>query len=210
VFKIAMRVAAFLVVLAGIVVVAIYRSEIHPAAIRNAIADNPLSPIIFVALQVLASLLFIPRTVLGVAAGLIFGLVWGGVWAIAGAVAGAAAGFAFVRWLGLAGVLDTQPGVGRLIEKAERGGWRAVAIVRLAPLPHSVANTMLALTNVSWRNYLWGSFAGMLPMTMAQVAIGASGGLAFESHGNLVLVCLLLALGLAASLVLQRTATKSY
>jgi len=50
-----------------------------------------------------------------------------------------------------------------------------VAILRLTPLPHSVTNTLLAMTNVSWRDYLLGSFAGMLPMTVAQVDIGASG-----------------------------------
>ena len=71
-----------------------------------------------------------------------------------GAIAGASAGFAFVRWLGAEGSLDTSPGIGRLVQRAERGGWRAVAIVRLTPFPHSIANTALALTKVSWRDYL--------------------------------------------------------
>jgi uncharacterized membrane protein YdjX (TVP38/TMEM64 family) len=205
-----MRVAALLVVLAGIAVAVIYRSEIHPAAVRKLIAGNPFSPVIFMTLQIVASLLFVPRTVLGLAAGLLFGLVWGSLWAITGAVAGAAAGFAFVRWMGLTGALDTQPGVGRLVQKAERGGWRAVAIVRLTPLPHSVANTMLALTNLSWRDYLWGSFVGMLPMTLAQVAIGASGGEVFEGHRNWAVACFLLAVGLAGSVALQRKAARRY
>jgi len=201
------RFAALLVVFGGIVAAGIYRSEIHPAAIRNAIAGNPLSPIIFIALQVAGSLLFIPRTVLGIAAGLLFGLVWGSLWAIAGAMAGAATGFAFVRWMGLGGTLDIQPGVGKLVKKAEQGRWRAVAVVRLTPIPHSVANTFLALTNLSWRDYLWGSMAGMLPMTLVQVTIGASGGEVFDDH-NWVLACLLLAAGIVGSVALQRTARR--
>jgi uncharacterized membrane protein YdjX (TVP38/TMEM64 family) len=205
--KTAIRVAALLLASLGIVAALIFRSGIHPAAIRDAIAGNPFSPIIFIGLQIAASLLFIPRTVLGLAAGLLFGLFWGSLWAIAGAVAGAAAGFAFVRWMGFGGALDIQPKIGNLVKKAEQEGWRAVAVVRLTPIPHSVANTLLALTNLSWRDYLWGSLVGMLPMTLAQVAVGASGGEVFDGH-NWILACLLLAAGIAGSAALRRSASR--
>jgi uncharacterized membrane protein YdjX (TVP38/TMEM64 family) len=76
--------------------------------------------------------------------------------------------------------------------------------VRLTPLPHSVVNTALALTNLSWRDYLVGSFAGMLPMTLVQVGIGASGGAAFGGHGGWAVACLLLATGLGATFFLKR------
>jgi uncharacterized membrane protein YdjX (TVP38/TMEM64 family) len=181
----------------------VYRHAIDPVAIHNAVAANPLAPIIFIALQVLASLLFVPRLVMGIAAGLLFGFYWGLLWAVCGAVAGAAAGFALVRWFGVTGVLDASPGVGQMVKKAEAGGWRAVAILRLMPLPHSVANTLLAMTNLSWRDYLIGSFAGMLPMTVAQVDIGASGS-AILSGGQWLVACLMLALGLAATFLLRR------
>lgn len=204
--KTALRLAAFLAVVAGIGLAVVYRHVIDPRAIQHAIGANPLAPAIFVALQVAASLLFVPRTVLGMAAGLLFGFAWGSVWALAGALAGAAAGFAFVRWFGVGGMLDTSPAIGRLVERAEHGGWRAVAILRLTPLPHSVANTLLAMTNLSWRDYLLGSFAGMLPMTLAQVDIGASGGEILQG-GQWVLACLLLALGLAATFLLKRAAS---
>jgi uncharacterized membrane protein YdjX (TVP38/TMEM64 family) len=155
-----------------------------------------------------ASLLFIPRAVLGLAAGMLFGIFWGSLWAIVGAMLGASAGFAFVRMMGFAGALDTEPTVGGLVEKAEQGGWRAVAVVRLVPMPHSVVNTVLALTNLSWQDYLWGSFAGMLPMTFAQVAMGASGGEIIDAHGKWMWACLLLAFGLAGSLVLRRSGNR--
>jgi uncharacterized membrane protein YdjX (TVP38/TMEM64 family) len=198
-----LRIIALLAVAAGIALAAVYRHAIDPAAIRNAIAANPLAPILFVGLQVAASLMFVPRTVLGVAAGLLFGFFWGTVWALCGALAGAAAGFALVRWFGATGMLDESPGIGQMVKKAEHGGWRAVAILRLAPLPHSVANTLLAMTNLSWRDYLLGSFAGMLPMTIAQVDIGASGS-AILNGGQWFLACLALALGLAATFLLKR------
>jgi uncharacterized membrane protein YdjX (TVP38/TMEM64 family) len=201
--KAALRILALLALIGGIVLVVVYRHAIDPAAIRNAIAANPLAPAIFIALQVAASLFFVPRLVLGVAAGLLFGFVWGSVWALVGAMAGAAAGFAFVRWFGAGGVLDTSPGIGRMVERAEHGGWRAVAILRLMPVPHSVTNTLLAMTNLSWRDYLLGSFFGMLPMTLAQVDVGASGGEILKG-GQWILACLALAIGLAATFLLRR------
>ncbi len=197
------RVLALLALAAGIVVAIVYHHAIHPTAIRDAIAANPLAPAIFILLQVAASLLFVPRTVLGIAAGLVFGFFWGSVWAILGSVAGAAAGFALVRWFGVTGVLDESPGVGAMVRKAEQGGWRAVTILRLTPVPHSVANTLLAMTNLSWRDYLLGSSIGMLPMTVAQVDIGASGS-AILNGRQWMLACLMLALGLAASFLLKQ------
>ena len=203
------RSAALVAIAAGIAAVATYHGVIDPVAIRNAIAGNPLSPILFIGLQILASLLFVPRTVLGIAAGLLFGFGWGLLWAIVGAVAGAAAGFEFVRWMGVTGTLDRSPAIGRLIAQTERGGWRAVAIVRLTPIPHSVANTLLAVTSLSWRDYLIGSGLGMLPMTAAQVDIGASGGAIMQGHTSWVLACLLLAAGIGATFLLKRAARGS-
>jgi uncharacterized membrane protein YdjX (TVP38/TMEM64 family) len=202
------RLIALLALAAGIGFAIVYRHAIHPAAIQGAIAANPLAPAIFIALQVAASLLFVPRTVLGLAAGLVFGFFWGSVWAIAGAMAGAAAGFALVRWFGVTGLLDESPGVGAMVRRAEQGGWRAVTILRLTPVPHSVGNTLLAMTNLSWRAYLLGSFLGMLPMTLVQVDIGASGS-AIMNGRQWMLACLMLALGVAASFLLKHVARGS-
>ena len=197
------RLIALLALAAGIAIAFVWRQAVDPMAIRDAIAAHPLAPAIFVALQVAASLLFVPRTVLSIAAGLIFGFAWGTVWALLGAMLGAAAGFAFVRWFGATGMLDASPGIGRLVERAETGGWRTVAILRLMPVPHSIANTLLAMTNLSWRNYLIGSFAGMLPMTLVQVDIGASG-VALLNGGQWQLATLTLAAGIAATFLLKR------
>ena len=118
-----------------------------------------------------------------------------------GAVAGAAAGFALWRWIGEGRVdLNSTPKLGPLIERAERDGWRAVAIVRLIPgLPHSVANTALALTKLGWIDYLVGSFVGMLPMTLFQVDVGAAGGQVLEGRGGWIASMLLLIVLFAVS-----------
>ena len=199
-----LRLAAVLVLVAGIALVVLHREAISPGVIRDEIASHPLAPVIFIVLQIAASLLFVPRTALGITAGLLFGMMWGLVWSMIGAEAGAAAGFAVARWIGARGVLERWPQIGPMAERVENGGWRAVAILRLTPVPHSVANTALALTRISWRDYLFGSALGMIPMTVAQVEIGASGNVALHGQGNWLLACLLLAGGLLLSLVLKR------
>jgi uncharacterized membrane protein YdjX (TVP38/TMEM64 family) len=188
----------------------IHRGALDPAVIRDAIENDPLAPAIFVGLQVVASLLFVPRTILGIAAGLIFGFTWGSFWALIGAEAGAAAGFAVVRWLGAGRFnLEDTPRLGPLIERAEQGGWQAVALLRLFPgLPHGVVNSALGLTRISWRDYLVGSFLGMLPMTLAQVDIGAAGGLALTG-GRGWIVALVGALGILATYLLKKVFAKS-
>ena len=184
------------------------RGVIDASAIRNAIADQPFAPVVFVALQIVASLIFIPRTVLGIAAGMIFGFVWGAFWAMLGAELGAAAGFALWRWIGI-GKFDPalHPRLDAIVARADKGGWRAVAIARLVPLPHGVVNTALAFARVGWSEYLVGSLLGMLPMTLLQVDIGATGGQVLEGHAQWFLGPPL-ALGLAATFLLRRAASR--
>lgn len=198
-----LRVLALIVLAIGLVLTIVYRGAISPGAIRDSIASQPLAPVVFIALQIAASLLFVPRTALGIAAGLLFGFGWGLVWSLIGAVAGAAAGFAFTRWIGARSILERWPQVTPMVARVESSGWRAVAILRLTLIPHSVANTALAMTRVSWGAYLFGSTLGMLPMTVAQVQIGASGGLILHGQGSWLLASLLLAGGLLLSFVLK-------
>jgi uncharacterized membrane protein YdjX (TVP38/TMEM64 family) len=206
------RLAAAMAIAAG-AAVSIYmvrQGTIDPSAIRDVIAGSPMAPLVFILLQVAASLVFIPRTFLGIAAGLMFGLAWGSALAIAGAMAGAAAGFALWRWIGEGQVdLEATPWLGPLLEKAERDGWRMVAIVRLIPaLPHSLANTALALTRIGWKDYLIGSFLGMLPMTLVQVDLGNTGVQVLEGRSGWLVSLVLLALLAGASVLLRRAAAR--
>jgi uncharacterized membrane protein YdjX (TVP38/TMEM64 family) len=186
------------------------QGTIDSSAIRDVIAGNALAPLIFILLQVVASLVFVPRTFLGIAAGLLFGFAWGSVLAITGALAGAAAGFALWRWIGQGQIdLEKTPWLGPLLETAERDGWRMVAIVRLIPaLPHSLANTALALTRIGWGDYLIGSFMGMLPMTLVQVDVGVAGGQVLTGHSGWLFSLVLLALLFGTSVLLRRAAAR--
>jgi uncharacterized membrane protein YdjX (TVP38/TMEM64 family) len=154
-----------------------WRTAFDPAAIAAMIGAYPAAPLVFVAVHIAASLLFLPRTVLAVAAGLMFGIGWGIVWAAVGSTLGAVAGFCLARSVHR-GLVD--PGrlaaFASVLDWTERGGWRAVAILRLVPvIPHSLANYGLGLTAMPLRSYMFGSLAGQLPMTVACVDLGAAG-----------------------------------
>ncbi|HEV2301494.1 MAG TPA: VTT domain-containing protein [Stellaceae bacterium] len=154
-----------------------WRAFLDPKAISGAIAGSPLAPLLFLAAQAVASLVFVPRTILAIVAGLLFGIGWGLFWAVLGSVVGAIAGFLVIRYVN-SGLIDLEAMgfVGPLVERLERGGWRAVAVLRLIPvMPHSLANYGLGLTRVPLGAYTFGSLVGQLPMTVAYVELGAAG-----------------------------------
>jgi uncharacterized membrane protein YdjX (TVP38/TMEM64 family) len=154
-----------------------WRALLDPLSITSIIERHPAMPFAFLAVHVAASLLFIPRTLLAIVAGMLFGIAWGICWAELGSVAGAAAGFLVARYINAGWIdLEHRARIGPFLRRVERGGWRAVALLRLIPvMPHSVANYGLGLTRLPLGAYTFGSLLGQLPMTVAYVEIGAGG-----------------------------------
>lgn len=167
---------SLLVMLAiGVVSAWHWRAVLDPMTITAAIDRYPATPLGFLAVHIAASLLFIPRTLLAIVAGLLFGMGWGIVWAASGSIAGAVAGFLVSRFVN-SGLVDIRR-LGPVVERVERGGWRAVAMLRLIPvIPHSLANYALGLTRLPLAAYAFGSLLGQLPLTIAYVDLGAAGG----------------------------------
>ncbi|MEH2513604.1 putative membrane protein YdjX (TVP38/TMEM64 family) [Nitrobacteraceae bacterium AZCC 1564] len=145
--------------------------------LHELLQNNSFAPIIFLALHVVFSLLFLPRTMMAITAGLVFGLWYGLVWASIGSVAGALAGFVLTRYFASDLVKPSERSrFGSLVRRVEQGGWRAVAMLRLIPaIPHSLTNYLLGLTAVSVVDFSLGSLIGQLPMTAAFVQFGAAG-----------------------------------
>jgi uncharacterized membrane protein YdjX (TVP38/TMEM64 family) len=171
------RIALVLLVVGGVGWVLANRANLGADSIRLAIAQYPAAPLIFLIAHVIASLIFFPRTVLAVAAGALFGLWWGSLWAALGSVVGAVAGFLAARYVN-SGLVDLESlkRFGPILLRAERGGWRAVFLLRLIPvIPHSLSNYALGLTRLDVGAYAVGSLLGQLPMTIACAAAGAAG-----------------------------------
>ena len=206
-----LRVAGRIMVLgllaAGIVAVVLNRAALDPNAIRAAIeAHTALAPLLFLLLHIVASLLFVPRTLMGLVAGGVFDFWWGLMWAATGSVLGAVVGFLIARYVN-SGMIDLEslPRLGPMLQRAEAGGWRAVTMLRLIPvIPHSFTNYALGLTRLSLGGYALGSLLGQLPMTLAYVSFGAAGGRVAAGSHDWLLPAAVGAIALAASILLPR------
>ena len=184
-----------------------WRAALDPMTITAAIGCYPGAPLAFLAVHIAASLLFIPRTLLAIVAGLLFGMGWGIVWAATGSVAGAVTGFLAARFVN-SDLVDLQR-LGPVVGTLERGGWRAVAVVRLIPvIPHSLANYALGLTRVTLGAYALGSLLGQLPLTIAYVDFGAAGGRLMHGGANWVAPTLIGLAALSLSLLIPAVARR--
>ncbi|HVM80938.1 MAG TPA: VTT domain-containing protein [Stellaceae bacterium] len=204
--RLAGRVLLAALVLAGVVWVLTHRSALSPGAIKDAIAEAPMAPLIFVLAHLAASIVFVPRTLLSIAAGLLFGVAGGLFWATVGSTVGALGGFLLARYVN-SGLIEpeTLPRLGPLLVKAEAGGWRSVAMVRLIPmLPHPLTNYGLGLTRLSLGDYTLGTILGQIPMTVAYVEFGAAGNEVLSGGANWVPPTMIGAVVLAISIFLPR------
>lgn len=134
------------------------------------------APIAFIVFHVLLSIGFVPRFVMGIAAGLTFGFWAGMLWSMVGAMAGAFVGFCLARYVkGDSFDVESVPKLGPLLLRAESGGWRSVMVARFVPLiPHPILNYALGITRVRMSEYLIGTFVGLLPSGIAYTEFGAS------------------------------------
>ena len=197
------RVLVVALVLAGAAYVLSHRGAVGPAEIKAQIAGAPLAPLLYVLAHVVASVVFVPRTFLAVAAGLLFGSVGGFIWATVGSTFGAVAGFILARYVN-SGLIEPEsmPKLGPLLVKAETGGWRAVAALRLIPvIPQPVTNYGLGLTRLSLWSYTLGTIVGSIPMTIAYVEFGAAGDEVLSGGAHWLMPTLIGAVLVAASSV---------
>jgi uncharacterized membrane protein YdjX (TVP38/TMEM64 family) len=198
------RVLVVASVLAGGAYVLAHRGTVSPLQIKAQISGAPLAPLLYVLAHIAASLVFVPRTFMAVAAGLLFGAVGGFLWATIGSTLGAIAGFILARYVN-SGLIEPErmPKLGPLLVKAEAGGWRAVAALRLIPIiPQPVTNYGLGLTRLSLWSYTLGTLVGSIPMTVAYVEFGAAGDEVLSGGANWLLPTLIGAVVVAASLLL--------
>lgn len=195
-----LRAAIVVALVAGFVLVLLYRNAIDAAAIV-AWAQNQswwATALEFLAVHMLAGLVFVPRLIMGIAAGVMFGPIWGSVLSLVGGTLSSFTGFVLVRFVNADSVrLREAPAIGKWLEKAETQGWQLVFIVRLIPiLPHSLVNYVFGLSRISTRGYLLGSALGMVPTSIVYANLGASGRSIAESGSNLSNYALMAAWGL--------------
>lgn len=145
-------------------------------------------PIVFILGYAVATVAFLPGSILTLAAGVIFGLVKGTVYSLIGATLGASGSFLVARYGARRAIERRIAGNARFaaIDRAVgREGFKIVALLRLSPVfPFNLLNYALGLTEVRFLPYLAAS-AAMLPGTLLYVYYGkALGSLAALASGT--------------------------
>jgi uncharacterized membrane protein YdjX (TVP38/TMEM64 family) len=140
---------------------------------------GPKGMVAFLAVYVVAAVLFLPASLLTIAAGYLFGLFYGTILVSIGSTSGAAAAFLISRYFARDWVAAKAAGDPRFkaIDKAIGGqGWKIVGLLRLSPaVPYNLSNYLYGLTSVRFVPYVLASWLGMLPGTLMYVYLGKAG-----------------------------------
>lgn len=180
-----------------------------------------LGPVAFILGYVLATVGFIPGSLLTLAAGAIFGIAWGTAYVFVGAVLGATAAFLLARGV-LRQMIERKvaadPRFAAIDRAVAREGRKIVFLLRLSPaFPFNLLNYALGLTRVRLVDYVIASL-GMLPGTLLYVYTGkvagdvaavAGGAAPARGVGYYVVLGLGLAATLAVTILVTRTARRA-
>ncbi|MEM7555591.1 MAG: TVP38/TMEM64 family protein [Cyanobacteria bacterium P01_A01_bin.84] len=137
------------------------------------------APIAFIIIYNLATLLFVPGSLLTIKGGCFFGLFWGSLYVIIAATFGAVVAFLVGRYLSRDWVckkLSNKPKFQAVDKAVAKQGFKIVLLTRLSPIfPFNLLNYAFGVTQVSLKDYTLGSI-GMIPGTILYVYIGSLAG----------------------------------
>jgi uncharacterized membrane protein YdjX (TVP38/TMEM64 family) len=139
--------------------------------------QGPAGPFLFAIAYVLAAVLLLPGSVLTIGGGFAFGPLWGLVLVSPVSVMAATAAFILGRTVAR-GWVTRRLGKDSRLEAIDaavgQNGLKIVLLLRLSPLfPFNALNYLLGLTRVRVRDFVLGSWLGMLPVTALYVYIGS-------------------------------------
>lgn len=154
--------------------------EFLASALAWTAAAGPMGQAAFVGLYVLATVAFLPGSVLTLGAGAAFGLWKGFALVSIASTAGASAAFLVGRYLlrdWVSRKLEKVPAFAAVAGAVGQEGWKVVLLTRLSPvLPFNLLNYAYGLTTVGFGEYVLASWLGMIPGTFLYVYLGAVAG----------------------------------
>ena len=149
-------------------------SSLNPQQLlRNALQwiDNlgAIAPIAFILIYIIATVAFLPGSILTLGAGVVFGIIRGSIYVFVGATIGAILAFLVGRYLARGWISKKIAGNQKFsaIDRAVgKEGLKIVLLTRLSPVfPFNLLNYALGVTGVSLKDYVLGS-VGMIPGTI--------------------------------------------
>lgn len=196
-----LRVILFSLIVTGIAVAISYRDQLHLQSLES-ITENAgfVGNLLFILIYALATVLFLPGSVLTLAGGALFGPFWGTLYNLTGATIGAILAFVIARYLASDWIESRTAGnLKRIKNGVEAEGWRFVAFARLVPLfPFNLLNYALGLTRIRLSHYAAATFVCMIPGAFAYTWLGYAGREAIAGGEDLVQKVLLAIALLAA------------
>lgn len=151
--------------------------------LRNALqwidSLGAVGAIAFILLYIIATVAFLPGSILTLGAGVVFGVVLGSFYVFIGATLGATSAFLVGRYVARGWVAKKIEGNKKfraIDEAVGREGLKIVLLTRLSPIfPFNLLNYAYGITGVSLKDYVIGS-VGMIPGTIMYVYIGSLAG----------------------------------
>lgn len=170
-------------------------------------------PVVLALLYIVATVLFVPGTILTLAAGALFGLGVGTATVSVGSTLGASLAFLIARYGAREKVAQMAQGnrhFGAIDRAIDEGGWKIVGLLRLSPaIPFNLQNYLYGLTPVRFWPYAVTSWVAMLPGTFLYVYIGHVTGAAIGTdRQRSAAEWAMLAVGLLATVVLTVYVTR--
>ena len=135
-------------------------------------------PAAVIGIYIVSCVLFLPGSVLTLAAGFLFKLVLGTVTVSIGSTIGACAAFLVGRFLArdwIAQKVAGNPKFDAIDKAVGREGFKIVLLTRLSPIfPFNLLNYAFGLTKVRFTHYALASWVGMIPGTIMYVYFGSA------------------------------------
>ncbi len=175
---IASRVLLLVALGAAVAIAYPQRGALDAAALERWVGGaGVLGPAVYMAVYAVATVLFLPGSILTLAGGALFGPVWGTLYSLTGATVGAVAAFFIARLVAADWVSRKARGwMKQVMDGVQAEGWRFVAFARLMPLfPFNLLNYVLGLTRISPLQYAVASYVFMLPGAFAYTYLGYAG-----------------------------------
>lgn len=172
-----LRLGLMAVPLLGVAVATLIVGAPSPVGISHAVrAAGPIAPVVFIIVYVGWTVLMFPGSVATLAAGALFGIPLGGALALTGAEMGAIAAYLVARRIGRR---DPDERAGARAVRLERwldgNGFRALLAARLMPaVPFNALNYAAGVAGIRLRPYVTATAIGIVPGTLAYVALGSS------------------------------------
>ncbi|NEO52907.1 MAG: TVP38/TMEM64 family protein [Okeania sp. SIO3B5] len=138
---------------------------------------GPWGPIAFIIIYILATVLFLPGSLLTLGAGFLFGPIFGSIYVSVASTIGATCAFLVGRYLARGWVsqqIEGNENFKAIDEAVADEGWKIVGLTRLSPIfPFNLLNYAFGLTQVSLPDYFFASWIGMMPGTVMYVYLGS-------------------------------------